>query len=271
MRITGHERRWPAPLAALLAALVVFAVSCGKPAAHTGVTIGPKLARLIPADTSILAGIDAASLRAAPFYKQHPQLDALAERIGLNLHRDVSAILVAWSGNRPLVLIERRLPSGTKVMTYGAGSATRGRGGVSEKLRRQLSELRKQDQIWVVSANGLPLLEMPKRTDIASALSNIAGYVKGTSAGLSVDTGLHLRADLTCISDAGARRVRDAFRGGIAFARFTTKDSKLQRLYEAVRVEQNRSEVILQANLPPELSAALAGYAASTASTRRLR
>jgi hypothetical protein len=232
-------------------------VSCSAPAPTTGITLAPELAQKIPATTRVLLGVDVARLRASPFYAQHQQLNALAEGIGLNFGRDASMVLAAWSSDRPVILFGKPGSSGNAEL--------------SQPLRRQLSELRKEDQIWVVSPNGLPLVEMPKRTDIASALSNITGYVTGTSAGLTLDTGLHLRADFTCISDAGAQRVRDAFRGGIAFVRLTTKDPDLQRVYQAMRVEQTRSEVILQADLSPELSGVLLRYLPSTASSSRLR
>jgi hypothetical protein len=135
-----------------------------------------------------------------------------------------------------------------------------GQGNLPPELQSRLQELRPQDQIWLTSRDGLPLVAPPKRADLSSALSNITGYVSGVSAGLTVDAGLHLKAHLLCISDAGALRVRDAFRGALAFARLTAHDRSLPDLLNAVHVEQNGIEVLLQADLSPELSAALLQY-----------
>jgi hypothetical protein len=135
-----------------------------------------------------------------------------------------------------------------------------GPGSLPPELQSRLQELRPQDQIWITSRSGLPLVAPPKRADLSSALSNITGYVSGVSVGLTIDAGLHLKAHLLCISDAGALRVRDAFRGALALARLTAHDPTLPVLLNAVHVRQNGIEVLLQADLSPELSAALLRY-----------
>ena len=113
------------------------------------------------------------------------------------------------------------------------------------ELQQRLETIPKADQLWVVSRGGLPLNGIATRSDIDSALSNIVGYVSGAAMGVGIDTGIHLQADLTCISDQGAQRVRDAFRGGIGLARLTTKDNQLEllRLYDSVHVDQENSTI----------------------------
>ena len=151
------------------------------------------------------------------------------------------------------------IASPSQLQTAIAGEQA-GQGNLPPELQSRLQELRPQDQIWLTSRDGLPLVAPPKRADISSALSNITGYVSGVSAGLTVDASLHLKAHLLCISYAGALRVRDAFRGALAFARLATHDRTLPDLLNAVHVEQNGIEVLLQADLSPELSAALLQY-----------
>jgi hypothetical protein len=134
--------------------------------------------------------------------------------------------------------------------------------GIPAELQQQLETIPKADQIWAVSSGGLPVSGIPMRSDIDSALSNIVGYVSGTAMGVGIDTGIHLQADLTCISDQGAQRVRDALRGGLGLARLTTKDNQLDllRLYDAVHVDQENSLIHVRADLAPDLANKLLSY-----------
>jgi hypothetical protein len=67
---------------------------------------------------------------------------------------------------------------------------------------------------------------------------------------------------LTCISDQGAQRVRDALRGGIGLARLTTKDNQLDllRLYDSVHVDQENSVIHVRADFAPDLANKLFSY-----------
>jgi hypothetical protein len=134
--------------------------------------------------------------------------------------------------------------------------------GIPAELQRRLEGIPKADQIWAVSREGLPVAGLPMRSDIDSALSNIAGVVSSAAMGIGIDTGIHLQADLTCISDEGARRVRDALRGGLGLARLTTKDSQLGllRLYDSVHVDQENSVIHVRSNLAPDLANQLISY-----------
>ncbi len=99
-------------LVGVLAALV-GGVGC-RPQAGTGVSVDPALRSLIPADTRVLVGADVDKLKAAALYRRHesslnfPLLDASSERIGLDPRRDVSSLLIAWTGERPLFMIRGR-------------------------------------------------------------------------------------------------------------------------------------------------------------------
>jgi len=131
-----------------------------------------------------------------------------------------------------------------------------GAGEIPEELQERLRSLRKDDQIWIVSRNGLPFAGTPLRSDVQSALSNIVAYIRGATAGLAVDNGAHLQADLTCVSPEGAQRVHDALRGGIGLARLSTKDSEtdLLKLYDAIQVDQDRNLVRVHADVSGDVA-----------------
>jgi len=131
-----------------------------------------------------------------------------------------------------------------------------GAGEVPEELQERLRTLPKDDQIWIVSRKGLPFAEAPMRTDVQSALSNIVTYIRGATAGLAADSGLHLQANLTCISAEGAQRVHDAIRGGIGLLRLSTKDNEtdMLKLYDAIQVDQDQSLVRVHADLSADVA-----------------
>ena len=135
-------------------------------------------------------------------------------------------------------------------------------GGVHDELEPRLASVRSADQIWAVSRGGLAFAEAPVRSDIESALSNITSYISSTSFGIGFDTGTHLEAEIICISDQGAQRVRDALRGGIGLARLTSKDneSELLQAYDAIQVNQDRETVRVKADLSAELTDKLLAY-----------
>jgi len=155
-----------------------------------------------------------------------------------------------------------------RVAVAGAGSVVRseidleknGGGGVSEELAARLAAVPRGDQIWAVSRGGLPFAEAQIRSDIQSALSNIVSYVDATSFGIGVDKGVHLNAEIVCISNEGAQRVNDALRGGIGLARLTTQDNEadLLRVYDAVQVSRDQQTVRVRADLSAELTDKLA-------------
>lgn len=127
--------------------------------------------------------------------------------------------------------------------------------GVPTDLETRLKSLPSDDQIYVVSSAGIPLSAFPSRSDVQSALSNIVGFINGLTAGLAIDEGVHLSAEIDCVSDAGAKRVNDALRGAIGLARLTTKDNQLDllRLWDSVHVDQQESTVRLHADISGDL------------------
>lgn len=134
-----------------------------------------------------------------------------------------------------------------------------GKGGVPESLQAQMSKIPKNDQLWLASTGGLPFVEVQMRSDIESALSNIVNYVNATNLGIKVDSGLHLQAEISCVSEQGAKRVHDALRGVIGFGRLSTKDNEteLLRVYDAIQVNQKQQMVDIRADLTGDLADAL--------------
>ena len=135
-------------------------------------------------------------------------------------------------------------------------------GGVPQELQERLQTVPKGDPVWVVSRGGLPFAELSMRSDYESALSNIAGYVQDTSLGIGIDTGAHIAADLTCVSEQGAQRVHDGLRAAVALGRLTTKDDQqdMLRVYDAIHVDQDKTVVRLRADFPSDLADKLLGY-----------
>jgi hypothetical protein len=131
-----------------------------------------------------------------------------------------------------------------------------GKGALPTQLGEQMHSLPEQDQLWLVSRDGLPFVNTPMRSDVQSALSNVVNYITGAAAGIALDDGIHLQATLTCISPEGAQRVNNALRGGVAIGRLSTKENEtdLLSLYDAVKVEQNASSVHVHADLSAGLA-----------------
>lgn len=225
-----------------------------------------------------------------------PMVDAATERIGLNPLQDVSKVLVVWNGNDWLLMergrfnsadIQKKMISGgATTTTYknrtllgnmlgelvffksvaleGSAQTVRraidiesaGNGEVPEELAERLRALDKRDQIWTVNRGGLAYANLPMSADMQTALSNITGSIRGTTAGLYVDTGVHLAIDLQCVSDQGATRVHDALRGLIGFGRLSTKDNEqdLLRAYDAIQVDKSNQTVDIRADLSGDLA-----------------
>lgn len=295
-------------LAIVAAAGWLIALGCGK-TSTLGVSVNAAFRPLIPADTKALAGLEIDKLKISDFYRKHQdqldiaQVDAISERTGFDVRRDVSEALIAWNGGRALLIsggrfktpeVEQKLgamdvrrTSYKQYTFFGGGQdslaflsktlvlagptdmlrkaidqrAADG-GGVPEDLNQRLRSIPRADQVWLVSSGPLPVAGIGIRSDVQSALSNIVNYVDGASVGIGLDSGAHLQADISCVSNEGAQRVHDALRGGIGLARLATKDNEIDllRLWDAVHVDQDHNTVHLRADLPGDLADKLIAY-----------
>jgi hypothetical protein len=285
------------PLAGLL-----FLLGCGKPPL-AGVSIDPTFRSYVLPDAKALVSVQVEKVKTTELYKRHqhefdlPQLNAMAERTGLDPRRDLASLLVSWDGSHPLLLargsftagnLEKQLrdagPVRTSYKAYtllgnaresvvfpqpavavaGAAVSVRaaldsqaeGNRGVPEELKQRLAGVPKSAQIWEASSGGLPFAEMRMRSDLESALSNISGYVSGTSAGITLASGANVQADILCVSNEGAQRVHDALRGIIGLSRLSTNESRLDmlRLWDAVHIDQDQQVVHVRVDLPADLA-----------------
>ncbi len=225
-----------------------------------------------------------------------PMLNTFAGQSGFDFRRDLATLLLTWNGKDMVIAgrgrfdtnkIQRQLAASSirseykkfALLEYRGDAVTfadsevavagnirsvksaidvaeNRSGGVPGELSAGLAKLSKADQIWLVSRGGLPFADMPASSERTSILSNFAGYIKTTSAGVALDSGIHFTAEIDCMSEAGAKRVNDGVRGGLGFARLALKnnDLGLLPLYDAVHVKQNKETVYVDADLSPELA-----------------
>jgi hypothetical protein len=282
-------------------ALLLILSGCNKETSKQA-SIDSSLIRVIADDATVLAVCDVAALKTTAFYARNQnQLDSqllndMRDRIGFDLRRDISELLVTWDGKDLLIAsrghfdkrrLEVGLASSFKRTEYKnqtlfgdarnavafldselalASSAqglhhaidlyNRNAGHVPEEFTESLAQLSKSDQIWLVSRGGLPFADIPTRTDVSSILSNFAGYVRSTSAGIVANNGLHLLVEIDCVSQQGSKRMDDGLRGGIGLARLAARDKQpdLVQLYDAIRVRKDGQSVHVSADLPQALA-----------------
>jgi hypothetical protein len=127
--------------------------------------------------------------------------------------------------------------------------------GVPTALRPLLDAVPERDQMWAVSAGGLPVPRMGAAE--GSRLGDIAGMLRGIQAvvlGVDFSNGLHLTARLDCRTKDDARHVHDALRGAIGMARLSTPDNQpeLLRVYDGIQVAQGNSRVEVNGDLPAD-------------------
>ena len=225
-----------------------------------------------------------------------PQLNQLPAEIGMDPRRDLQSFLLAWNGTDTLALtrgdyspeqLEHKLASASKPESFNnftlygdgkrdvvflpkgvalVGSAlllkkalnenAAGSTGIPEDLQTSLQRLNKSAQIWEVSTGVIPLNQFSLRTDAASALSNIADYINGTTIGITIGNGVNFDAQVSCISEEGAQRVHDALKGVIGLARLSTHDDQLDQLkiWDSIKVNKQAKEVHVVADFPPDLA-----------------
>jgi hypothetical protein len=230
-----------------------------------------------------------------------PQLSAMQERIGMDPARDLTDIILAWDGKQTLTIAHGSFKSeevqpkiakltpeqeqyknktlfGSKkeaIVFLPKGIALAGPsdeiknsldgpGGVPEELKTRLHSVLPNAQLWAASYGVLPLSNIPIRSDTQSILSNLVDYINGTTLGIALDSGAHLKLDIACISPEGAQRVNDALRGLIGFARLNTPDNQMDmlHLWDAIKVEKNTSSVVVHADLSADLADKLFGQVA---------
>src|SRR5579884_1042127 len=225
----------------VMLALALLLAACSKknaPGAFPHASLDPSLEKFVASDTLALLDVRLGSLRSTPLYARHRnELQTFAPEAA-------NELVLAWDGKRLLVLQKEnsgaiRLGGDPKAVTIARRTAKNGGDKLSEELAASLRDLPGSAQVWAVS-RGLPLQGVPLPSQYASLLSNFRGYLRNTGIALQAGNALHLTAQINCFSEAGSRRVYDALRAGIAFARLSNqgKDAFAASLWEQFRVER---------------------------------
>ena len=125
--------------------------------------------------------------------------------------------------------------------------------GVPTALRPLVDGVPERDQMWAVSAGGLPGPKMDSNGS-PSRLGDVMGMLRGIQSavvGADFSKGLNLTARLACQTENDAKHVHDALRGAIGMARLSTPDNQpeLLKVYDAIQVIQGNSRVDVSADL----------------------
>jgi hypothetical protein len=212
---------------AALVALAAAAVSCRSTNAPAGVT--RDMAAAIPADTWLLAGLDLASLRAAPLYPQlPPAARALAEQF-----RDAAYLLLASNGKDIAVITPSLAAAGRKT----------GRGGAPDLLLRAAS-LADGKQIWVVARGGVPL-------PVAGNAANLNRLLRNTEyAAITARIGSRIEIEATAAGRTAeaAREFEESLRAILSLtAAGNARQPDLVALIRSIRI--GREDRTVRANL----------------------
>jgi len=280
----------------LLIALLAL-ISCTNSCSNSGgpgIQLDSKLKPYLPPNSKFLAGVDLDKIKQTDFFQRHqseldlPQLNQLPKQIGMDPRRDLSYFVISWTGTGTLILargnfakVEKTgkreivFPS-NEIALFGSvpllESAEKKDGGaISEDLQMQMARLPKSAQIWEATTGIISPNQLAIRSDTASLLSNISGFINGTGVAVTLGSGIALDAHISCISEEGSTRVHDALRGLIGLARLSTKDNELDQLkiWDAIKVDKQAKEVHVTADLPAALADKAIGIL--KASTSRLR
>ncbi len=254
-------------------ALALLLVGCGSRPA--GVPLDHSLAELVPSDTILLAGVRMDALRATPVYRKwvgdNPvvNLDKFAKETGLDPRKDVSELLIASDGKRPLVLARGEFPverleemlvrSGAKKTPYrgraliGSGDAAvvflnsrtaaagppaalrvalDGGGGVPQGFRDRLKTVAPETQIWLLASGVTPMLGkgIPDFGNLGGNLRKIADSVENVTVAFDLRAGLKMTAGGVCKTEQDAKFIHDAIRGLLGMGRLSTPDNEPELL-----------------------------------------
>jgi hypothetical protein len=222
-----------------------------------------------------------------------PEVDRFARETGVDPRKDIQEVLTCSNGTGLVTMLRGRFNTGdleAKLRArgapaiawkghnlYGAGDtaltflspsiaaagstpilksmidARDGPHGVPTALRPLLEAIPERDELWAVSAGGLPGSGMAE----GSRLGEIAGMLRGIRAvvlGVDFSQGVNLTVRLDCRTLDDARHVHDALRGAIGMARLSTPDNQpeLLRVYDAIQVTQGNSRVDVSGDLPAD-------------------
>ena len=129
-------------------------------------------------------------------------------------------------------------------------------------LASRISSIPVDAQLWLVDSGGLPRFDMlTQRDEIGSILSNFVDYVNGANMSIHLDEGARFDALIDCKSEEGVKRLKDALRGVIGFARLSARSDQqdLLRVYDAIEVTPEQKSVRVTASVSSDLVPKLVG------------
>jgi hypothetical protein len=267
----------------LIIPTLVMLVACGPRVRH-GVSISPAFQHLVPADAQALADVRLESIEQTTVFKNaaaHFNFSVPPALAGL------TNALVVWNGKQVVALarvptedLSKKLASygqptrsGSYALWVSGGNAIaavnkeiavvgpqalvqeelrmvdRKAGNIPADLSGQLENIPSDSQLWAVSRGGSSSFAVRSNTDVGSVLSNVIYDVKYTALGIHIDNGVTLRGRVLCTSPDTGKRVHDALRAAIGFARLSTNDRALLPAYDAIHVDQNGAIVTIAADL----------------------
>ncbi|MGD0618780.1 MAG: hypothetical protein ABSB67_14075 [Bryobacteraceae bacterium] len=220
-----------------------------------------------------------------------PELDRFVQDTGVDPRKDLQEVLACSNGNGIVTMVrgtfnshdlEPKMASrGAPTMSwkghtlYGTGNTVlaflapsivaagstsiiesmigNSSHGVPDALRPLVDAVPERDQMWAVSAGGLPGPKMDSNGS-SSRLGDAMGMLRGIQSvvvGADYSKGLNLTARLDCQTENDAKHVHDALRGAIGMARLSTPDNQpeLLKVYDAIQVTQGNSRVDVSADL----------------------
>ena len=111
-------------------AVVVFLAGCSK-SQQTGASIDDAFQRGISSDAQTIVSVKLDKLKASELYRRHeqllqlPQIDAMAEKAGLDPRRDIASLYLVWNGKHLLLLAQGGFSAAQMEQKLVAGGAQR--------------------------------------------------------------------------------------------------------------------------------------------------
>lgn len=268
----------------LAVALLAVLTACSRGPS----TLDPALEAFIPGDAVLLAGVRVESLRNTPLFERlMASSGALAARTGFDPRKDARELLLASDGASAVVAARgtfraSAVPAsapradyrGTVIYGEGEGAFAivdgttavagspeavraaldrRGRRAARTALLARARAIPAEYQVWAVSS-GPP--EVPGG---AGSFDRMLRAVSDVTFVADLRSGLRAEARGACRDEKNARALADALRGLLALGRLAApkNDPEFARLYDTVRIEQQRDKVRVAADVPEETAARL--------------
>ncbi len=133
---------------------------------------------------------------------------------------------------------------------------TRGRQGMPPALAARIRSIPGGSQLWAAFIGGVQGLNftIPANSNLGGIMRAFKGMDSAT-LGVDVRNGFDLNAEALCNTANDARHLHDALKGIVGLGRLSTPDNRpeLLKLYDLIKVDQNQTQVLVTARIPPDL------------------